>query len=182
MGTEEELAFERTLFDDPQLTADVELAMVLRDTLLAGSVTELVPKPATTAAPAPASARRPAAWLQLAAGVALGALGMSWLGGGAPKQALVPEVAYLTLETLRGAPASRTIEVASNGLLVVELPASDSANAVDLQSPDGSTRRVNATRDDGFLRIALNAPVASGDYVIRSGAQSYPFKVAPPAR
>lgn len=172
MDADEAAAFEAELLSDSGLASDVQAAMLLRDAL---------DPPGAAARPAvatPGFARSP--WLALAAGVLIGAVGLSIVRDADRPAAVINEVEYLTLGVVRSAepPATPRVQrVSEQSLLIVEVPAEPSIAKVEVIRPDGQSQVVTGTRDAGYLRIALAPPVKSGAYAIVSGDGRFSFSV-----
>jgi hypothetical protein len=172
LSADDEEAFEAELLDDTELAADVQLAMVLRDGL----------QEANSMA-APRSERPPALrspWLALAAGVVLGAVGLSIVRGPGNGERVFADVEYLTLGVVRSAEpqlAPVTSSIGAQSLLIIEVPAEQSTRQIELIRPDGRREQMTGTRDQGYLRIALAPPVDTGGYVAVSGQVRYEFSV-----
>ncbi len=172
MAEEEASAFEVEMLGDYELASDVQRAMLLRDALQE-------PDAAAKAA-APSHSLMRSSWLALAAGVLIGAVGLSIVPGPDNTLSVYSDVEYLTLDVYRSAQpqvASRIQRVSEQTLLIVEVPALPTTTKVEVIRPGGPSQLLTGTRDEGFLRIALPPPVATGDYVIVSGEVRYTFTV-----
>ncbi len=170
----EEEAFEAELIDDTELASDVQLAMVLRDSL------QELGASASTASNQAHPLRSP--WLALAAGIVLGVIGLSLVRGPGGRSGAIEDVEYLTLGVVRSAQpevTSATSRVGERSLLIIEVPAEHSTSQIELVRPDGRREQLAGTRDQGYLRIALQPPISPGEYAVVSGEVDYAFTVEP---
>lgn len=172
MNAVEEAAFETELLDDTELAADVQLAMVLRD-----GMQESEESASAAVGPSP-TLRSP--WLGLAAGVVIGAVGVTLVRGAGSDEQVFADVEYMNLGVVRSAEPqlpSAMSRVGQKSLLIIEVPAERSTRHIELIRPDGRQQQLPGTRDQGYLRIALPPPVDIGAYVVISGDMRYAFSV-----
>lgn len=169
MAADEESAFEIDLLQDAQLAGDVELAMVLRDSLQ---------EPGAVRQPKAPRANK-AWWMPLAAGLVLGAVGTAALQHSLGRSFALADVEYLTLDVVRGVSAlpDRTLSLSDEAVLIIEVSAQAAATELQLIHPDGRQESVSGTRDGEFLRIGLAAPVRPGTYTLISGDARHSFSV-----
>ncbi|HWS27756.1 MAG TPA: hypothetical protein VN259_14435 [Xanthomonadales bacterium] len=174
MSAVEEEAFEAELIDDTELASDVQLAMLLRDSL------QELGASASTASNQAHPLRSP--WLALAAGIVVGVVGLSVVRGVAVDHPALADVEFLTLGVVRSAEPAVQLQVqrvSEHSLLVVEVPAEPATDQIEVIRPDGQKESLTGTRDEGYLRIALPPPIKTGAYVIVSGPVRYNFTIEP---
>jgi len=170
MDAQEEAIFELDMLECPDLATDTETAMILRDSIASGDI---------LAGKASRAAWRRSPWLALTAGTLLGAVGMH-LGVQSPIEQ-AGKVEFLTLGVVRGVePIIRagTINLTADESLVVEIPVGDSTS-VEIERPNGDHEIVEGSRDEGFVRVLLKAPLVTGDYRITNGQTQHRFRVSP---
>lgn len=175
MGGDEATTFESEFLADAVLATDVERTLLLRDALQ-----EHVGRQVARATPA-----RHWPWLSLAAGIVIGAVGIRVMTVSEGGPQVVDHVEFLTLGVVRSAEpvlAKPTLQVDTDSLLIVEVPAESTIEAIELVDPNGQHTLVHGTRDQGFLRIALSPPIRPGAYTIVSGTVQHAFQVESGAR
>lgn len=175
MGVDEAATFESEFLLDAPLAADVERTLLLRDALQESA------RPAM----ARAVSNRHWPWLSLAAGIAIGAIGIRAMNVPEARPDVIDAVEFLTLGVVRSAEpvlVKPTLHVDDGSLLIVEVPAEAAIETIELVAPDGQHKLVHGTRDQGFLRIALAPPVRSGEYTIVSGTVRHAFQVESDSR